>query len=198
MSSGNETGHIDGVSAFIIAGGGSRRFGGDKLLHEFRGKPLIQHSADILKSLFSEVAIIADNGERFGFLNIPWYPDLVKGIGPLAGILTALVKSSHERIFVVGGDMPSISESFVRYLAEVSGGFDVTVPIIDGYYEALYAVYSVNCLDAVRAAVNAGKRQIISFFGDVTVREVSGEEITRFAPPGEMFRNINFKSDIHR
>ena len=197
MSSRNESGRIAGVSAFIIAGGGSRRFGGDKLLYEFRGKPLIQHAADVLKELFSEVAVIADRGERFAFLDIPCYPDMVKGIGPLAGILTAIAHSSQERCLAVGGDMPAINGDFVRYLAEVSAGFDVTVPRINGLYEALYAIYSVKCIDAIRAAVDAGEQRIVSFFNTVKVREVSGEEVSRFAHPGEMFRNINFRSDIN-
>jgi molybdopterin-guanine dinucleotide biosynthesis protein A len=196
MSRTNAQGLIDDVEAFIIAGGKSRRFGSDKLLYPYRGRPLIRHSADIMLKIFSGVSIIANNGERFAFLGLPWYPDLVEGVGPLAGIFTALTHCRADRCFVTGGDMPGLDEGFIRHLAGLSEGYDVTVPVAGGEYEALHAVYSRNCLAPVRSAIDAGERRIVSFFPKVKVREVGEDVIARFAGPAEMFRNINFRDDI--
>ncbi len=187
---------ISDVSAFIIAGGKGSRFGGDKLNYVYRGKPLIAHVADVVKKIFSEVALVADDASSFAYLSLPCYADLVKNIGSIVGILTAISYSNSQRIFAVAGDMPSLNEDFIRFLAKISEGYDVTVPIVRGNYEPLHAVYSKNCEKAIRAAVKRGERRIVSFFGDVRVREVTEEEMHAFAEPETLFYNINYKEDI--
>lgn len=196
MSRTNTSGRIGDVEAFIIAGGKGRRFGGDKLLHPYRGKPLVRHAVDIIHTVFTDVSIIATGGERFGFLGIPYYPDLVDGVGPLAGIYTALAKAGSGRCFIVGGDMPCLNAGFIRHLADISRDYDVTVPVVGGEFEALHAVYSTRCLGAVREAIESGERRIVSFFGRVSIHEVGEAEIERFGRPDEMFRNINFRNDL--
>ncbi|MBP7584844.1 MAG: molybdenum cofactor guanylyltransferase [Spirochaetes bacterium] len=196
MSRTNTTGRIGDMEAFIIAGGKGRRFGGDKLLHPYRGKPLVRHAVDIIHTVFTDVSIIATGGERFGFLGIPCYPDLVDGVGPLAGIYTALSRTDRDRCFIVGGDMPRLDAGFIRHLAGLSRGYDVTVPVVNGEFETLHAVYSKQCLGAVRDAIESGEKRIVSFFGRVRVLKVGEAEIARFGRPDEMFRNINFRNDL--
>ncbi len=186
------------VSACIIAGGKGRRFGGDKLMHVYRGKPLILHVADILRKNFDTVSIIADDAARFAHLPFPCYADLVKNVGPLAGILTALHYSPSKRIFAAAGDMPVLSEQLIRYMVEISKDFDVTVPIVGEELEPLHAVYAKQCESAIRRAIERGERSIRSFFHDVRVRKVTEEEIRRFADPKKAFFNVNFRGDVEQ
>ncbi|MCX7678541.1 MAG: molybdenum cofactor guanylyltransferase [Spirochaetes bacterium] len=184
------------VSAFIIAGGKATRFGGDKLNYIYRGKPLIAHGAEILKNIFTDVAIVGDGAIRFKYLSLPYIEDIVRGVGPLAGIITALEYAQTERIFVVAGDMPLLNDQFVRYLVRISAGFDVTVPFVNGEYEPLHAVFSKNCAVAIRTAIGRGEKRIVSFFGEVRVRTVREEEIRAFDDPAKIFFNVNYPDDI--
>ena len=43
---------INKISSFILSGGKSKRFGQDKSLFKFNGKPLIEHVFDVLNSVF--------------------------------------------------------------------------------------------------------------------------------------------------
>jgi len=196
MSSINVNDKINDISAFIIAGGKSRRFGSDKLMHNYLGKPLISHVADILTAIFKDVAIIADGGDRFSFLGLPWYPDIVTGAGPIAGILTALEHSKNERCFITAGDMPGLNEALIRYITDVAEGFDVTVPVVRGEYETLHAVYSRRCTGPVKRVIEAGNRRIVRFFHEVRVREIREDEISTIVPPEKVFHNINYPGDI--
>jgi molybdopterin-guanine dinucleotide biosynthesis protein A len=45
-------------------------------------------------------------------------------------------------------------------------------------------------------ALDAGRRRVISFFGDVKVRYVETEEIKCFDPAGGTFFNINTLADL--
>ncbi len=189
------TNKVSDVSACIIAGGKGRRFGGDKLNHPLRGKPLIAHVAEVCEKIFAQVAIIADDRTRFAYLPFPCYEDLLQNAGPLVGIMTALEYSPTKKIFAVAGDMPSLSDAFIRYLVELSSDFDVTVPLYRGHYEPLHAVYSTRCQDAIRRAIENGDRQIVRVFPKLDVREVTDAEIEMFGNPEEIFYNINFRED---
>ena len=196
MSRINAKDKIRDVSAFIVAGGKSRRFGSDKLMHLYLGKPLIRHVADILTSTFEHVAIIADGGERFSFLELPWHSDIVTGAGPIGGIFTALEHSKNDRSFIVGGDMPGLHEGLVRYMVNESECFDVTVPVINGEFEALHAVYSRRCAAHIARVMEEGRRRIISFFSEVRVRKIDEKEISEIVTPREVFHNINYPEDM--
>ena len=183
------------ISAFIIAGGRSRRFGEDKALFDYRGMPLIQHVAESIKPAIGKIAIVADDAERFAFLGIPCYRDIIPGMGPFGGLHAALTNADTVRIFVFACDMPGLDADLIRYMAAESEQYDVTVPYIEGRYEPLHAVYSKSCLAPVEKRIRDVNRRIISFYGNVSVRPILEQEILRFIDPKLVFRNINYRHE---
>jgi molybdopterin-guanine dinucleotide biosynthesis protein A len=75
---------------------------------------------------------------------------------------------------------------------------DAIVPVWKGEYEPLHAIYSKNCLGAIRCSLASGKKRIISFYEDIKVKVVSEEEVMRFDPEGLTFFNINTLGDLER
>ncbi len=189
--------HSSDISAFIIAGGKSRRFGEDKSLFMFRGKPLIEHVLEAIRPVMGHIAIIGDEAEKFSYLGLPSHPDSIAGIGPLGGVYTALKIADTKRIFVFACDMPGLNTGLIRYMSEIPGNYDAAVPVIDGYYEPLHAVYLKSCIASIERNIREGRRQIISFFKDVTIRDVTEDEISVYANPKLVFRNINFQKDLN-
>lgn len=189
-----ETGQ-DGISAFIIAGGKSRRFGADKALFEYRGRPLIEHVIEAIRPVTGRIAIAADDGGRFRYLGLPCYPDAIPGAGAFGGVYTALLRSETERVFVAACDMPWLDTGLIRFIVSVSEGYDVTIPRPNGRFEPLHAVYSGACTAHMRDSLERGGRRIISFFENVSIRTVTDEEISRFGDPDRIFRNINYQED---
>jgi molybdopterin-guanine dinucleotide biosynthesis protein A len=187
---------ISSISSFIIAGGKSKRFGEDKSLFRFKGKPLIEYVIHTLKDVFDEIGIIADEGDKFSYLKLPIYPDIIPGLGPIGGLLTALKHSQTERVFVVACDMPNLNADLIRYMASLPPDYDVIVPFINNFYEALHAIYSINCIDVIERTISSGRRQIISFFGDINLRGVTEEEISFYTDVDTIFENINYKRDV--
>ncbi|HPC42061.1 MAG TPA: formate dehydrogenase accessory protein FdhE [Spirochaetota bacterium] len=190
--------HQNDISAFIIAGGQSRRFGDDKSLFMFRGRPLIEYVVDAIQPAIDRIAIIGDNSGKFAYLGLPAHDDIISGIGPLGGLYTALEIAETEKIFVFACDMPGLNTGLIRYMSALEiGNNDAIVPLIDGFYEPLHAVYSKKCIDRVEKRISEGIRQIVSLIKEFTIREVAEKEITTYADPKMIFRNINFKKDIH-
>ena len=116
-------------------------------------------------------------------------------MGAFGGVYTALLRAETGRVFVVACDMPWLSTDLVRYMASLSAAYDVTMPQVRGEFEPLHAVYAKTCTVHIEKNMLAGQRRIISFFGDVSVRTVTDDEIRRFGDPDRIFSNINYLKD---
>lgn len=109
----------------ILAGGLSRRMGGDKTLLVFEGLTLLEHVAQRLAPQCESVVINANSDlSRFENMRFPVVPDSIAGyLGPLAGILTALEWSAVHRpdiewVVSAPGDTPFIPQDLVQRLHE--------------------------------------------------------------------------------
>jgi molybdopterin-guanine dinucleotide biosynthesis protein A len=184
------------ISAYITVGGASSRFRGDKSVHIYNGKPLIKHVYDVLASVFGDVCVISNDAGKFQFLGCTTMPDIIPGLGPIGGIMTALTHSKTEKIFMCACDMPNLSASFIAHMIEVSTAHDIIVPRTGKGYQPLHAVYSKKCLPYINELIGQGRRQIISFYDKVDVCEIDEDEVKKFADPEILFSNINFREDL--
>mgnify|MGYP000272584687 CR=1 FL=1 len=179
------------ISACILAGGMSSRFGEDKALFPFKGKPLIMHVIEILRLIFDDIAVIGDDSDRYSFTGLSRHRDIVPGSGPLGGIYTALSVMRTERVFVCACDMPYLNRDFISYIIAVSRTHEAAVPVVHGLYEPLHAIYSNACRDRAKRLLDRGERRIAPLFNEVAIREVTEDEIRRFGDPAQIFMNIN-------
>jgi molybdopterin-guanine dinucleotide biosynthesis protein A len=70
----------------ILAGGASTRFGSDKALALFAGKPLLQHAIDALAPQVDTIVIVGHDWP--GFARVDDLP--APGLGPIGGLCGAL------------------------------------------------------------------------------------------------------------
>src|ERR1700733_522697 len=75
---------------FVLAGGGSRRFGRDKALAEFDGEPLIARLCRVLQTATSTPVRIIGDAAKYSQIGVECIADRWPGEGPLGGIITAL------------------------------------------------------------------------------------------------------------
>jgi molybdopterin-guanine dinucleotide biosynthesis protein A len=122
---------------------------------------------------------------------------------PHAGVLPALAaglaEARGELCLVVACDMPFVSAPlFERLLAlQTESGADVVIPRTAEYLEPMHAVYRrVSVEAAIRAALGRGDQRMISYFGEVNVREVSESEWAGVGAGGLAFFNVNTPEDL--
>ncbi|TAL39038.1 MAG: molybdenum cofactor guanylyltransferase [Spirochaetes bacterium] len=187
---------IEGVTAYIVAGGKSSRFGRDKSLYPYEGKPLIEHVIGTLSLVFDRIVIVADESAKFAYLGLECIPDAVPAHGPIGGIYSALLHAAGPYSFISACDMPFLSAGLIRYMGTFIGTHDVIVPCVNEFYEPLHAFYSRACIDPLCSAIEENRRQIIRIFPAVNVRRIPEDEIRRFTDPSHVFHNINFIEDI--
>jgi molybdopterin-guanine dinucleotide biosynthesis protein A len=183
----------------ILAGGKSHRMGQDKAIMPFNGDVLICRVLDRLGGLASEVIVIAPEFQEYLSLGIRITPDLYPGCGPLGGLYTALFSASRLAVAVVACDMPFVNSDLFTYQQDIlfSDNVDVVVPSSQRGLEPLHAIYQrESCLPAVREALDAGEKRLISWFPRVRVRILASEETSPFDPLGLMFLNVNTPEEL--
>jgi len=149
------------VFGLVLAGGKSRRMGHDKALLNRDGQSQLAFATGVLAACVDRVFVSTradqkDDTERAQYEQIV---DRYDGIGPVAGILSALEEYPDVDWLVVACDLPNISEQTIRNLLQHRGGeqpFTAYKSSYDGLPEPLCAVYHSGCTDIVRQFVNDG------------------------------------------
>ena len=189
---------IDGITGIILAGGKSSRFGSNKALAKFNGIPLIELVINVLGRIFKKLMIITNSPLEYSYLKIPLYQDLVKDLGPVGGIYTGLDALNDDWAFFCACDMPFINEELIRYIAGVKDGFDAVVPKVGWKIEPLHALYSKNCLPAMKELIYKKEYQTIKAFNNINVRYVDEEEIKICDPQQKTFLNVNKQDELEQ
>lgn len=183
------------VTGGVLAGGRSTRLGRDKALLEVNGEPLLARAVRILSSVCGEVLVVGPREREAVVPGVRVMPDERPGIGPLGGIATALRATRGDRLLAVATDMPLLNVDLLRYLIELSPGFDVTIPRVDGRTQQLHAVYARTCLSVIDDQLARDDFKIDRFFARVRVRIVEEDEVRRFDPELRSFRNVNTEEE---
>jgi molybdopterin-guanine dinucleotide biosynthesis protein A len=186
------------ITVAILAGGKSSRMGTDKAFVRVLGRPLIEDLLAQLEGLGAETLIVTNRPDDYAYLGAPLFGDVLPEKGALGGIYTAVHSSSQPHTLCVACDMPFVVRPLLDYVISLTLEADVIVPRLQGEAEPFRAVYSRVCLSPMRAALDAGKMRVISFFPAVRVRFVDEAEIDRFDPQHLSFFNINTPADLER
>lgn len=151
------------ITGVILAGGESRRFGTNKAFAPLHGVPLVEHSLEVMRKIFSEVLIVTDTSDLYSRFGVPVFQDFEPHQGPLGGIFTALHQTRNDKIFVVGCDMPLLDRETIEQILEAGRDADAAVPIHDGQKEYLMALYSRALLQSMCLALGDGKNSLKEF-----------------------------------
>jgi molybdopterin-guanine dinucleotide biosynthesis protein A len=184
------------VVGFVVAGGQSRRMGGDKALLPWGHRDLLGHALERLRAATGDVRILCGSGPRYLDRGVPVETDLVRDAGPLAGVLTGLTAAAGRAGLFLAVDLPLVPVPLLARLAELARDFDAVVPVSPRGPEPLCAVYGLACLEPIRRRMAAGQRKMTSFWPDVRVRELRPAELAAFGDPDDLFRNLNTPADL--
>lgn len=187
------------ITVLVLAGGKSRRMGTNKaLLRLPTGETLIERVLANLSPLSNDLLVASNSPELYADLPARHAMDEHPGAGPLAGLEAGLRAARHDWTLAVACDMPLVNHRLIRYMAVLTEGNDAVAPVVGGEIEPLHALYHRSCLPAIAAHLEAGRRRVVSFFGDVRVRQVEPAEIALFDVDGRSFFNANTPEDWQR
>ena len=183
------------ASLIILAGGESRRMGRVKPLIATPVGTMLDYLVHRLGPLFSEVIVA-------GHVKIPvpvgarWVQDRYSMRSPLVGIEAGLTAAAHERCFVIACDMPFAEPALVEHLVASARGKNAVIPVVNGYDEPLFAVYTKGALPVIRAAVAAGRLKVGAVCAKLNAARIEEDELRRFDRQLDSFINLNTPHDL--
>jgi len=139
------SGH-DPVWGLVLAGGESRRMGSDKALLKRDGHTQLGRSVELLER-HVERAFVSARAEQAGEPERSRFPQIVdrySGIGPVAGILSALQENRNVSWLVLACDLPNVDDATIDFLLthrSPDHPFTAFRSSYDGLPEPLCAIY---------------------------------------------------------
>ena len=184
------------ITGIILSGGKSIRMGQDKGLLEINGKPMIQHVIDHVKPICNQILISANTEDykRFGY---PVIPDVVKDTGPAGGLISCLPQSESRKNIIISCDLPFASTEFIVRLLELSGGYDITIPMTGRFLQSTCGIYDREIRDTLRSLIDEGHYSLRYLVRQFKLNILESEHFPDI-DLSLMLRNINNREDIER
>lgn len=185
------------VTALVLCGGKSRRMGRPKAFLPYEGTTMLEHVLNKVRDLFHEVFLVANEPDNFENLGVDVVKDILPYRGPLGGILSGLLVSSHQYCFVIACDMPLVDKKLIREMTAARHGNDVVVLAHDLGVEPLLGLYSKNCIKPLEESLFAGNLSLQEFLSGLKAQTFSySPEYSHDALP--QFFNINTPQDYSK
>ena len=121
-----------------------------------------------------------------------------RNYGQTAGFSAGFDYARGDVVVTIDADLQNDPAGIPVLLDKMAEGYDVVIPRVGRYVEALHAIYSRSCLIPIGRKLEEGNLRLVSFFPEVRVRYIEEEEIARFDPEHLSFFNINEPADLER
>jgi molybdopterin-guanine dinucleotide biosynthesis protein A len=92
--------------------------------------------------------------------------------------------------------MPFLKEPVIEFLISFINDFDVIVPKTADGLQPLHAIYSKNCLHAIKKVIDQGGYKVIDFYPLVNIKVVEEQEFNYLDPKMESFINVNTPEEL--
>ena len=184
------------LAAAILTGGRAARFGGiRKAQLRIGGRTIIERQLESLSAVADPIyAVSSADGSAENGLDL--VRDRLPGSGALGGIYTAIAASPHDRVLVVGCDMPFLDQRLIAFMNTIDA--DLIIPRGARGYEPLCAIYSRACAASIRARIERGRLEASVLPDGVRVVEIGEQALAAYDPHGLLFVNVNTPHDYER
>jgi molybdenum cofactor guanylyltransferase len=196
------------VTAIVLAGGASRRFGSDKLVAPVGGMPLLHRAVLGVVAVADELVIViapeAPEPSLPDGIAVPvrFVRDAEPDKGPLVGVLAGLEAAESDLAIVVAGDMPLLVPAVLRRCLDVvGGGGDDAVVLEDpsGLLRPFPMALSVAAARlAAAAGVAAGERRLGRLLERLGTQTLPANEWRALDPDGTTLWDVDRPEDAVR
>lgn len=182
-----------GCCAAILSGGlNSRMAGKNKAFLDVGGRTILNRLLATLEPLFGEILLVTRQPQTYVGIPVKIVVDLFEDRSSLTGIHAALTNADADHAFVVPCDAPFVQPGVVQLLLDaLEPQWDVVVPMVDGYYQPLCAIYSKRCVSVIETQLRRRDYKIINFFDRMKIKTLPADRIKAADPKLLSFLNIN-------
>jgi molybdenum cofactor guanylyltransferase len=200
-----------GITAIVLAGGRSTRFGSPKLSAELDGLPLLDHALRAVGAVADAIILVGASSpipttEVGSALSIRVIPDDEPFAGPLAALAGALRATAPGFAIVIGGDMPGLVPTVLEaMLARLASNDDLDAVVLasptkepERRQVLPLAVRVGTASTAAAEAVRNGDRSLVRLLERLQFVEVPAREWLAFDPAGRTLLDVDRPEDLER
>ncbi len=192
------------VTGVLLAGGASRRFPPNKLLHTYEGGPLFWRPLRALATACGEIVLVLATGAAEPQLPLLGTPvrvvrDPAADQGPLVALASALAGVNTEWALLVGGDMPDIKPALLRAMSERARKSAADVVALADKDEAwpMPALFRVSAArPAASRLVEGGERRLRAIVTELNTERLDELWWSQHDPAGSWRRDIDRPADL--
>jgi molybdopterin-guanine dinucleotide biosynthesis protein A len=188
------------ITAIVLAGGRSRRFGSDKLAAELEGTSLLSRTIAAVGPALPEglhpagiPATVVGDLEPFG--------------GPLVALANVLERGIPDPVtslaIVVGGDMPRLVPAVLRAMLDrLAADAELDAVLLEAAAPRRQvlplAIREHAAAGAARAALETGDRSLAGFVDRLRTIELPAQEWQALDPAGDTLADVDTPADLDR
>lgn len=177
------------ITGIILAGGKSSRMGTDKALVLYKGKPLLEWTAELMTSICDSI-LISTNNSKHQYLGYETVKDIYKDVGPIGGLFSALTVSLTSANLICACDMPYLTEGLFHKILEKSNKYDAVIAALPGrkvtptvgYYNKSVALH-------LEKQIKKGDLKLLNALKGLSIDQV-------IVKNEKILKNINYPGDI--
>ena len=189
------------ILGVVLAGGKSQRFGEDKSQVKLHGKILIDYILSEIIDQFEEILIVTNNEIKFKFSKkISITNDLIEGVGPLGGILTAMKwirknNKNYKWISTFPSDTPFFTKNELQIFYKKIDIQKSKLFFIKNKQTRhnIFGLWSLDLMEKLDNDLRKGERKV-EVWADTAGVEIINIEYEKKDP----FFNINTKEDLEK
>ncbi|MBN1801647.1 MAG: molybdenum cofactor guanylyltransferase [Candidatus Lokiarchaeota archaeon] len=207
------------IAFAILIGGKSSRFGTDKGIFEFHGKPLITYQLETLRKFENDIYIVAHSQTQLNsYKEKIEFPENVTFLlddrefvkdpevrTPMIGFFTIfkeLSKKQIDKAFIFSCDTPLIRYDVIKFMLSEESGYDCCIPQWNNsFLEPLFAIYPIKkALITAEKCVKKENYKLLRLL-DISwnINYISVEEdIQRYDEKLLTFINVNNPIDLDK
>ena len=180
------------TAGIVLAVGKSRRFGSDKAFAVHEGRFFYEKAVDALSAVTGTIIMAARKEfihKITGDVLVIEDLDEVSGLGPLAGIYSAMEAVDADAYIVLPCDMPYTEGIHLSRLCALQGQEDILLVEDGGRMQPFPGIYKGSVKPLIKELLSARKLRMSDLYELVQVRCVQSKAVS--SSPEQVFRNIN-------
>lgn len=170
--------------------------GRDKALLTIDGRSFVERIVEAARPVSNAMTIVGRNEPIAGTEAID---DLRPGLGPLAGIETALDVCRTSHALIIACDLPFVTTEFLQFLVARShkNPEAAIVPLDgDGRVSPLCAIYPASAQALASELLDRGERMPRSLLMQIPADLVAASEFAHLSSSGLFLSNVNTPEDL--
>ncbi|TNE75570.1 MAG: molybdenum cofactor guanylyltransferase [Bacteroidetes bacterium] len=182
------------ISAYILAGGKSSRFGSDKAQHVVDGDTMLDRIYRAIAAAGFNAIYVIGRSEFPDLDPKSCIKDKVSEKGPLGGIYTALSHTTSDRVFVISCDLPYVSSDLIQSFVDKGKMLQHVIVSVEGRLQPLFGIFHKDGARKLEELIELNELKVMRFIESLDAEIIDASTLKGYTKTS--LTNVNTQQDL--